>query len=267
MKKILIGLLIIGNIFVVSGCGNNNATSNSNSASEETQQVSDSNNNNSISSNQLDTSKDKPDNKDLENKSNVNSDSKTTDLNNKDVDYKKDTSKTNNTKDSTLTSNNSHNNSQNKQTQTKTTNTPSSNNIVEDRVKENTKNNESDKDSMAKYYGTWRIDKVIGHTNLSTDNKTPLNKTLVITKDKYINNAFNIEIDNPKYLIATVSAKEFCKGYNMTSLKGTGLNEGSITALDITSSTNPNSDFDELYIQDGYLVYLQDGVFFKCTNQ
>ena len=143
--------------------------------------------------------------------------------------------------------------------------TPSKNKVVKDRVTQN--NKQSSTDDMQDYYGTWVISEVIGYTRISTNNTSPLNKTLVLGKNSYTNNSFNFTIENPKYLITNISKTSFCNGYKLNSLQGTGLSGDTITALDINSSTNPNSDFDELYIQNGYLVYLQDGVFFKCVKQ
>ncbi|MDO5039799.1 hypothetical protein [Clostridium sp.] len=279
MKKILIGLLILGNVFVVSGCNKGSNQLNQNNSTTQVEEESPKSDNQTV----VDESKpdDKTTNKEESNKhESINKDSindkSETDLNNSN-----DTSTTTNeknTENNESKNNKLNNNTSNKETNDKLTskkesvkqdhkNTPSDNKVVENRVKEKTKNNESTQDTMSPYYGTWSIDKVIGHTLYSTNNTSPLNKTLVISKNKYVNNAFNVKIDKPKYLITKLSEKDFCRGYKMDSLKGTGLNEGPITALDITSSTDPNSDFDELYIQNGYLIYLQDGVFFKCSKR
>ena len=147
----------------------------------------------------------------------------------------------------------------------KKTNTPSKNNAVKDRVTQN--NKASSVDEMQDYYGTWVISEVIGYTRISADDKSPLNKTLVLSKNSYTNNSFGFTIENPRYLIANISKDSFCNSYRLDSLKGTGLTGNTIKALDINSSTNPNSDFDELYIQNGSLIYLQDGVFFRCVKQ
>lgn len=241
MKKLLIGILILGSMFTVAGCGKDssqNTAANNQTEQSTVQQDS--------SSNQTDENKN--DNKAVENKENA----KSTDENKN--------SKT--TKDTIA--------AKKEAKSTKTTKTPSKNTIVETRVKDKVKETKQKPkvtdNSISKYYGTWRIEKVIGETKINSNNRAPLGKTLVIGKNSYSNNAFDIKIENPKYLIAKISEKDFCRGYNMNSLEGTGLNEGTITALDITSDSNPNSDFDELYIQDGYLVYLQDGVFFKCVR-
>ncbi len=259
MKKLVIGLLILGNIFIVSGCDTNSNQSAQNNTTTQTTQEASQNNNQTVADENK--SNDKTSNKEEINKDKVSTDSnKSNNSSNESTDKIK---KDNNSKN---TSSNSNKVASTETTKQAHKNTPSNNKTVENRVKEKTKNNESTQDAMTPYYGTWSIDKVIGHTLYSTNNTSPLNKTLVISKNKYVNNAFNVEIDKPKYLITKLSEKDFCKGYKMESLKGTGLNEGPITALDITSSTNPNSDFDELYIQNGYLVYLQDGVFFKCSK-
>lgn len=279
MKKFLIGLLILGNVFVVSGCNKGSNQPDQNNSTTQVEEESPKSDNQTVidesKPNDKTTSKEES-NKDKSIKKDSISDKSSTDLNNSN-----DTSTTTNEKNTenneSKSSELNNNKTSNKETNDKLTskepvkqdhkNTPSNNKVVENRVKEKTKNNESTQDTMSPYYGTWSIDEVIGHTLYSTNNTSPLNKTLVISKNKYVNNAFNVKIDKPKYLITKLSEKDFCRGYKMESLKGTGLNEGPITTLDITSSTDPNSDFDELYIQNGYLVYLQDGVFFKCSKR
>ncbi len=269
MKKILIGILILGSALVVSGC--TDKSSQNSTASTKTEQAvvqgnSSDNINSTDTNNQSDTSK--PNNKDDQNKNDSTSKENLEKNNstNKDSEKTSETKKVSDiTKDKETTVKPATKPTKKEAEVAKKTSTPSKNEVVKDRVTQN--NDKSSNDAMAKYYGTWRIEKVIGYTALTTAGTEPLNKTLVLSKNKYTNNSFGFTIDKPKYLIAKVSEKAFCTGYKMNSLKGTGLKEGTITALDITSSTNPNSDFDELYIQDGYLVYLQDGVFFKCVKQ
>ena len=246
MKKLLIGIIILGNIFTFAGCGNNsskNIEANSQPQQSTTQQDSSTS---GIDKNKTDNEVVKPNDADL----------------NKDTIENKDSKSTKDTKDTAV--------SKKEINDTKITKTPSKNTIVENRVKDKVKEHNQKpiikNNSISKYYGTWRIEKVIGQTKVNSNNKSPLGKTLVIGKNLYSNNSFNIQIENPKYLITKISEKDFCRGYNINSLKGTGLNEGTVTALDITSDSNPNSEFDELYIQDGYLIYLQEGVFFKCTR-
>lgn len=256
MKKLLIGILILGSTLVVSGCADKSSqdsTANTQTEQAAVQDNSSSSTDNTDINKQTDTTK----SNDKENKDNsTNKDSVKTSENQKDSDI---------TKDKETTVKPATKPTKKEAEIAKQTSTPSKNEVVKDRVTQN--KDESSKDAMAKYYGTWRIEKVIGYTELTTADTKPLNKTIVLSKDKYTNNSFGFTIDEPKYLIAKVPAKAFCNGYKMDSLKGTGLKGDTVTALDITSSTNPNSDFDELYIQDGYLVYLQDGVFFKCVKQ
>jgi len=253
MKKLLIGILILGSTLVVSGCADKssqNSAANNQTEQAVVQDNSPSNNDNADINKQTDTTKTNDKN------NSTNKDSVKTSENQKESDI---------TKDKETTVKPATKPTKKEAEIAKQTSTPSKNEVVKDRVTQN--KDESSKDAMAKYYGTWRIEKVIGYTSLTTADTKPLNKTIVLSKDKYTNNSFGFTIDEPKYLIAKVPEKAFCNGYKMDSLKGTGLKGNTITALDITSSTNPNSDFDELYIQDGYLVYLQDGVFFKCVKQ
>lgn len=290
MKKLLIGILILGSALIVSGCADKpSQTSAANTQTEQTavQDNLSNNTDNADTNNQPDTSKSNVSKAD-DSKTNGKEDKIKSDLNsgeekqkNDSIDKETSTKDDSSNKNSTKTSETKTVSDSTKDKKTtvkpatkptkkeaevaKKTSTPSKNEVVKDRVTQN--KIESSNDTMAKYYGTWRIDEVIGYTKITTADTRPLNKTLVLSKNKYTNNSFGFTIENPKYLIAKIPEKTFCNGYKLDSLKGTGLKGDTITALDITSSTNPNSDFDELYIQDGYLVYLQDGVFFKCVRQ
>ena len=173
-----------------------------------------------------------------------------------------------NKKDEVDKDNSKDTNTTKKDTETKSSST-TENSSSKDKNNTPSKDNESEMDTnstVSKYFGTWKISKVIGKTAISTNNEAPVGKTLVLGKDSYKNNATGITINKPSYLESTLKSTAFAKGFNMKDLNGTGLKGDIINVIDITSSTNPNSAFDEILIQDGYIVYLQDGVFFKCTK-
>ncbi|WP_194190132.1 hypothetical protein [Clostridium chrysemydis] len=243
MKRTLIlGLILCSSLFFVSCGTDQNKTADSNSNTESTETVTpDTSSGDTSDQTQTEAKKD----------------DKTTDSTDE---AKKDNSNDTNTtkKDTETKAPSKTENSSNKDK----TNAPS-----KDNSSSANKDNESDTNSnVSKYFGTWKISKVIGKTAISTNNEAPVGKTLVLGKDSYKNNATGITIDKPSYLESSLKSTAFAKGFNMKDLNGTGLKGDIINVIDITSSTNPNSAFDEILIQDGYIVYLQDGVFFKCTK-
>lgn len=239
MKRTLIlGLLLCSSLFFVSCGTDQNKTANSSSGTESSESVSSDDNSDATSDQtQNDTKKDE-------------------EITNSNDESNKDNSKDANiTKKDTKTEDSS---SKDK------TNTPSKDNSSSTKkVNDSHTNTDS---NISKYFGTWKISKVIGKTAISTNNEAPVGKTLILEKDSYKNNATGIIIDKPSYLESSLKSTAFAKGFNMQNLNGTGLKGDIINVIDITSSTNPNSAFDEILIQDGYIVYLQDGVFFKCTK-
>ena len=250
MKKILIGMLIASSLVVLAGCGDaSNQAASTEPKTTQTEQVkapaespkTDSKDN-TVSKSNEDTNKDKT------------SDSTKKDSNDN---IKKDSDKTSNedakAKDVHI-----------KDTK-KAVSTPSNNLVVEKRVK--SKTTSSNLDKVSAYYGTWKISEVIGSTPLNTNSTAPLNKTINISKDSYSNNSFGVNIKKPIYNIAKVSSEDFCRGFKMSSLKGTGLNNGPVTALDISSPDKNNPQFDEVYLQDGSIIYLEGGMFFKCVKE
>lgn len=251
MKKTLIGLLIASCFVVLAGCSENSNSS----ASTSTPQP------------QVEMAK-KSDNASKNNVTNEQNDKKVT---------SNETDKTSTDSSNTKTDNKENTQSKKEDAQSikkkdvhiknteKPMITPSNNLVVEKRVKNN--DTSSDSTEVSKYYGTWKIAELIGRTPLNTGSTVPLNKTITISKDNYVNNSFGVNIKNPIYNIAKVSESDFCRGFKMESLKGTGLKSGTVTALDISSPNKNNPQFDEIYLQDGYIIYLEGGMFFKCIKE
>lgn len=262
MKKTLIGLLIASCFVVLAGCSNNSNSSASTSNPQpkvEATKTSDNvlkNTEAKEQTNKEDVSKDT-------NKTSDKSSTESSDTNIK-QDNKEDSVKAN-----TTVKKESSESIKKKDVHIKNTEkpmiTPSNNLVVEKRVKNN--DTSSDSSEISKYYGTWKIAELIGRTPLNTGSTVPLNKTITISKDNYVNNSFGVNIKNPIYNIAKVSESDFCRGFKMESLKGTGLDSGTVTALDVSSPNKNNPQFDEIYLQDGYIVYLEGGMFFKCIKE
>lgn len=262
MKKTLIGLLIASCFVVLAGCSDNSNSSASTSTPQtqvEATKTSDNASKNTIAkeqTNKEDVSKDT-------NKTSDKSSTESSDTNMK-QDNKEDSVKAN-----TTIKKESSESIKKKDVHIKNTEkpmiTPSNNLVVEKRVKNN--DTSSDSTEISKYYGTWKIAELIGRTPLNTGSTVPLNKTITISKDNYVNNSFGVNIKNPIYNIAKVSESDFCRGFKMESLKGTGLKSGTVTALDVSSPNKNNPQFDEIYLQDGYIVYLEGGMFFKCVKE
>lgn len=262
MKKTLIGLLIASCFVVLAGCSDNSNSSASTSNPQpqvEATKTSDNASKNTEAkeqTNKEDVSKDT-------NKISDKSSTESSDTNMK-QDNKEDSVKAN-----TTVKKESSESIKKKDVHIKNTEkpmiTPSNNLVVEKRVKNN--DTSSDSTEISKYYGTWKIAELIGRTPLNTGSTVPLNKTITISKDNYVNNSFGVNIKNPIYNIAKVSESDFCRGFKMESLKGTGLDSGTVTALDVSSPNKNNPQFDEIYLQDGYIVYLEGGMFFKCIKE
>ena len=263
MKKTLIGLLIASCFVVLAGCSDNSNSSASTSNPQpqvEATKTSDNASKNTEAkeqTNKEDVSKDT-------NKTSDKSSTESSDTNIIKQDNKEDSVKAN-----TTVKKESPESIKKKDVHIKNTEkpmiTPSNNLVVEKRVKNN--DTSSDSSEISKYYGTWKIAELIGRTPLNTGSTVPLNKTITISKDNYVNNSFGVNIKNPIYNIAKVSESDFCRGFKMESLKGTGLDSGTVTALDVSSPNKNNPQFDEIYLQDGYIVYLEGGMFFKCIKE
>lgn len=264
MKKTLIGLLIASCFVVLAGCSDNSNSSASTSTPQtqtETAKPSDNASKNTVA-------KEENTKEDVSKDTNKTSDKTSTDSTNTNKDNKENAVKEN----TAAKKENSKEDAQSikkKDVHIKDTEkpmiTPSNNLVVEKRVKSN--DTSSDSNEISKYYGTWKISKLIGRTPLNTGSTVPLNKTITISKDNYVNNSFEVNIKNPIYNVAKVSESDFCRGFKMESLKGTGLDSGTVTALDVSSPDKNNPQFDEIYLQDGYIVYLEGGMFFKCVKE
>lgn len=262
MKKTLIGLLIASCFVVLAGCGDNSSSSASTSTPQPQVEATKTTDNASKNTeakeqtNKENVSKDT--NKTPDKSSTESSDTKVK------QDNKKDSVKAN-----TTVKKESSESIKKKDVHIKNTKkpmiTPSNNLVVEKRVKNN--DTSSDSTEVSKYYGTWKITELIGRTPINTDSTVPLNKTITISKDSYVNNSFGVNIKNPIYNVAKVSESDFCRGFKMESLKGTGLKSGTVTAIDVSSPNKNNPQFDEIYLQDGYIVYLEGGMFFKCIKE
>ncbi|MGG7325419.1 hypothetical protein [Clostridium baratii] len=248
MKKTLIGLLIASCFVVLAGCSDN---SNSSASTINPQpQVEATKTSDNVSKNT--EAKEQTNKEDLSKDTNIKQDNKEDSVK-ANTTVKKESSESIKKKDVHI-----------KNTE-KPMITPSNNLVVEKRVKNN--DTSSDSTEISKYYGTWKIAELIGRTPLNTGSTVPLNKTITISKDNYVNNSFGVNIKNPIYNIAKVSESDFCRGFKMESLKGTGLDSGTVTALDVSSPNKNNPQFDEIYLQDGYIVYLEGGMFFKCIKE
>lgn len=262
MKKTLIGLLIASCFVVLAGCSD---TSNSSASTSNPQpQVEATKTSDNASKNT--EAKEQTNKEDVSKDTNKTSDKSSTESS--DTNIKQD-NKEDSVKANTTVKKESSESIKKKDVHIKNTEkpmiTPSNNLVVEKRVKNN--DTSSDSTEISKYYGTWKIAELIGRTPLNTGSTVPLNKTITISKDNYVNNSFGVNIKNPIYNIAKVSESDFCRGFKMESLKGTGLDSGTVTALDVSSPNKNNPQFDEIYLQDGYIVYLEGGMFFKCIKE
>lgn len=262
MKKTLIGLLIASCFVVLAGCSDN--SNSSASTSNPQPQVEATKTSDNVSKNT--EAKEQTNKEDLSKDTNKTSDKSSTESS--DTNIKQD-NKEDSVKANTTVKKESSESIKKKDVHIKNTEkpmiTPSNNLVVEKRVKNN--DTSSDSSEISKYYGTWKIAELIGRTPLNTGSTVPLNKTITISKDNYVNNSFGVNIKNPIYNIAKVSESDFCRGFKMESLKGTGLDSGTVTALDVSSPNKNNPQFDEIYLQDGYIVYLEGGMFFKCIKE
>lgn len=262
MKKTLIGLLIASCFVVLAGCSDN--SNSSASTSNPQPQVEATKTSDNVSKNT--EAKEQTNKEDLSKDTNKTSDKSSTESS--DTNIKQD-NKEDSVKANTTVKKESSESIKKKDVHIKNTEkpmiTPSNNLVVEKRVKNN--DTSSDSTEISKYYGTWKIAELIGRTPLNTGSTVPLNKTITISKDNYVNNSFGVNIKNPIYNIAKVSESDFCRGFKMESLKGTGLDSGTVTALDVSSPNKNNPQFDEIYLQDGYIVYLEGGMFFKCIKE
>lgn len=262
MKKTLIGLLIASCFVVLAGCSDN--SNSSASTSNPQPQVEATKTSDNVSKNT--EAKEQTNKEDLSKDTNKTSDKSSTESS--DTNIKQD-NKEDSVKANTTVKKESSESIKKKDVHIKNTEkpmiTPSNNLVVEKRVKNN--DTSSDSTEISKYYGTWKIAELIGRTPLNTGSTVPLNKTITISKDNYVNNSFGVNIKNPIYNIAKVSESDFCRGFKMESLKGTGLKSGTVTALDVSSPNKNNPQFDEIYLQDGYIVYLEGGMFFKCIKE
>lgn len=262
MKKTLIGLLIASCFVVLAGCSDN--SNSSASTSNPQPQVEATKTSDNVSKNT--EAKEQTNKEDVSKDTNKTSDKSSTESS--DTNIKQD-NKEDSVKANTTVKKESSESIKKKDVHIKNTEkpmiTPSNNLLVEKRVKNN--DTSSDSTEISKYYGTWKIAELIGRTPLNTGSTVPLNKTITISKDNYVNNSFGVNIKNPIYNIAKVSESDFCRGFKMESLKGTGLDSGTVTALDVSSPNKNNPQFDEIYLQDGYIVYLEGGMFFKCIKE
>lgn len=262
MKKTLIGLLIASCFVVLAGCSDN--SNSSASTSNPQPQVEATKTSDNVSKNT--EAKEQTNKEDVSKDTNKTSDKSSTESS--DTNIKQD-NKEDSVKANTTIKKESSESIKKKDVHIKNTEkpmiTPSNNLVVEKRVKNN--DTSSDSTEISKYYGTWKIAELIGRTPLNTGSTVPLNKTITISKDNYVNNSFGVNIKNPIYNIAKVSESDFCRGFKMESLKGTGLKSGTVTALDVSSPNKNNPQFDEIYLQDGYIVYLEGGMFFKCVKE
>lgn len=262
MKKTLIGLLIASCFVVLAGCSDN--SNSSASTSNPQPQVEATKTSDNVSKNT--EAKEQTNKEDVSKDTNKISDKSSTESS--DTNIKQD-NKEDSVKANTTVKKESSESIKKKDVHIKNTEkpmiTPSNNLVVEKRVKNN--DTSSDSTEISKYYGTWKIAELIGRTPLNTGSTVPLNKTITISKDNYVNNSFGVNIKNPIYNIAKVSESDFCRGFKMESLKGTGLDSGTVTALDVSSPNKNNPQFDEIYLQDGYIVYLEGGMFFKCIKE
>lgn len=262
MKKTLIGLLIASCFVVLAGCSDN--SNSSASTSNPQPQVEATKTSDNVSKNT--EAKEQTNKEDVSKDTNKTSDKSSTESS--DTNIKQD-NKEDSVKANTTVKKESPESIKKKDVHIKNTEkpmiTPSNNLVVEKRVKNN--DTSSDSTEISKYYGTWKIAELIGRTPLNTGSTVPLNKTITISKDNYVNNSFGVNIKNPIYNIAKVSESDFCRGFKMESLKGTGLDSGTVTALDVSSPNKNNPQFDEIYLQDGYIVYLEGGMFFKCIKE
>ncbi|MDU1854349.1 MAG: hypothetical protein E6789_02445 [Clostridium baratii] len=262
MKKTLIGLLIASCFVVLAGCSDN--SNSSASTSNPQPQVEATKTSDNVSKNT--EAKEQTNKEDVSKDTNKTSDKSSTESS--DTNIKQD-NKEDSVKANTTVKKESSESIKKKDVHIKNTEkpmiTPSNNLVVEKRVKNN--DTYSDSTEISKYYGTWKIAELIGRTPLNTGSTVPLNKTITISKDNYVNNSFGVNIKNPIYNIAKVSESDFCRGFKMESLKGTGLDSGTVTALDVSSPNKNNPQFDEIYLQDGYIVYLEGGMFFKCIKE
>lgn len=262
MKKTLIGLLIASCFVVLAGCSDN--SNSSASTSNPQPQVEATKTSDNVSKNT--EAKEQTNKEDVSKDTNKTSDKSSTESS--DTNIKQD-NKEDSVKANTTVKKESSESIKKKDVHIKNTEkpmiTPSNNLVVEKRVKNN--DTSSDSTEISKYYGTWKIAELIGRTPLNTGSTVPLNKTITISKDNYVNNSFGVNIKNPIYNIAKVSESDFCRGFKMESLNGTGLDSGTVTALDVSSPNKNNPQFDEIYLQDGYIVYLEGGMFFKCIKE
>ncbi|WP_338627034.1 hypothetical protein QJR52_15125 [Clostridium baratii] len=262
MKKTLIGLLIASCFVVLAGCSDNSNSSASTSNPQPQVEATKTSDNASKNT----EAKEQTNKEDLSKDTNKTSDKSSTESS--DTNIKQD-NKEDSVKANTTVKKESSESIKKKDVHIKNTEkpmiTPSNNLVVEKRVKNN--DTSSDSSEISKYYGTWKIAELIGRTPLNTGSTVPLNKTITISKDSYVNNSFGVNIKNPIYNIAKVSESDFCRGFKMESLKGTGLDSGTVTALDVSSPNKNNPQFDEIYLQDGYIVYLEGGMFFKCIKE
>ncbi|MBS6042186.1 MAG: hypothetical protein KIA08_05780 [Clostridium baratii] len=262
MKKTLIGLLIASCFVVLAGCSDNSNSSASTSNPQPQVEATKTSDNASKNT----EAKEQTNKEDVSKDTNKISDKSSTESS--DTNIKQD-NKEDSVKANTTVKKESSESIKKKDVHIKNTEkpmiTPSNNLVVEKRVKNN--DTSSDSTEISKYYGTWKIAELIGRTPLNTGSTVPLNKTITISKDNYVNNSFGVNIKNPIYNIAKVSESDFCRGFKMESLKGTGLDSGTVTALDVSSPNKNNPQFDEIYLQDGYIVYLEGGMFFKCIKE
>lgn len=262
MKKTLIGLLIASCFVVLAGCSDNSNSSASTSNPQPQVEATKTSDNASKNT----EAKEQTNKEDVSKDTNKTSDKSSTESS--DTNIKQD-NKEDSVKANTTVKKESSESIKKKDVHIKNTEkpmiTPSNNLVVEKRVKNN--DTSSDSTEISKYYGTWKIAELIGRTPLNTGSTVPLNKTITISKDNYVNNSFGVNIKNPIYNIAKVSESDFCRGFKMESLKGTGLDSGTVTALDVSSPNKNNPQFDEIYLQDGYIVYLEGGMFFKCIKE
>ncbi|GAA0860396.1 hypothetical protein GCM10008916_26680 [Clostridium nitritogenes] len=262
MKKTLIGLLIASCFVVLAGCSDNSNSSASTSNPQPQVEATKTSDNASKNT----EAKEQTNKEDVSKDTNKTSDKSSTESS--DTNIKQD-NKEDSVKANTTVKKESPESIKKKDVHIKNTEkpmiTPSNNLVVEKRVKNN--DTSSDSTEISKYYGTWKIAELIGRTPLNTGSTVPLNKTITISKDNYVNNSFGVNIKNPIYNIAKVSESDFCRGFKMKSLKGTGLDSGTVTALDVSSPNKNNPQFDEIYLQDGYIVYLEGGMFFKCIKE
>ncbi|WP_338597281.1 hypothetical protein [Clostridium baratii] len=262
MKKTLIGLLIASCFVVLAGCSDNSNSSASTSNPQPQVEATKTSDNASKNT----EAKEQTNKEDVSKDTNKTSDKSSTESS--DTNIKQD-NKEDSVKANTTVKKESPESIKKKDVHIKNTEkpmiTPSNNLVVEKRVKNN--DTSSDSTEISKYYGTWKIAELIGRTPLNTGSTVPLNKTITISKDNYVNNSFGVNIKNPIYNIAKVSESDFCRGFKMESLKGTGLDSGTVTALDVSSPNKNNPQFDEIYLQDGYIVYLEGGMFFKCIKE